>query len=245
MRHLRTIALAAVTIVALGIAASGCGETAKAVGLPASGVTKTEAVAFAQAVNLTPADVPGMVSVSLEKESKPGRGDIEEARCIGAPSPLESVAELKSPDFRSGQGLQEKQVKSGVEVRPSAMLAAQSLTAVTAAVHNARSRSCLLRLAATGFVKAFAHRRNKRIWFSVGRLTLSSLPHSVSGSFGLRFTIPMTFGRGSLLFRTNVYLDAFGFVKGPAQVSLSATGYSSPVPSSTEQRLLSLLYSRA
>jgi hypothetical protein len=57
--------------------------------------------------------------------------------------------------------------------------------------------------------------------------------------------IPVSFGRGRLLFRTHAYFDAFGFVRGPAEVSLTATGYSSPVPSATEQRLLSLLYGRS
>jgi hypothetical protein len=71
------------------------------------------------------------------------------------------------------------------------------------------------------------------------------LPHTIPGSFGLRIMIPLNFGRGRLLFRTHVYYDAFGFVRGPAEVGLIATGYSSPVPSATEQRVLSLLYHRA
>jgi len=36
-----------------------------------------------------------------------------------------------------------------------------------------------------------------------------------------------------------------GFIHGPAQVYLLATGWESPARSSTEHRLLSLLYTRA
>jgi len=40
-------------------------------------------------------------------------------------------------------------------------------------------------------------------------------------------------------------IDMLGFIHGPAQVYLLATGWESPARSSTEHRLLSLLYNRA
>ncbi len=245
MTHLRTNGLAAVAILAVGAVVSGCGGTTKAVRLPASGpITKTNAVTYAQAVNLIPADVPGMLSVSLERESKPGRGDTEEARCAGTPSPTRVVVTIESPWFRSGSGLQVKKVQSEVSVRPSAALATRSLSADQAALRDARNRTCLLRDAAGGLATGF-HRANKRISLSVGRLVLSPLPHSLPRSFAFRITMPLTFGRAGRWLHTRAYLDALGFVRGPAVVSMTAAGYSSPVPTATEQRLLSLLYGRA
>jgi len=44
---------------------------------------------------------------------------------------------------------------------------------------------------------------------------------------------------------TRIYADVLGFVYGPGEVSLHATGVGAPVPSAIEQRGLSLLYSRA
>jgi hypothetical protein len=44
---------------------------------------------------------------------------------------------------------------------------------------------------------------------------------------------------------TRIYSDALGFVYGPAEVSLYATGVGTPVASATERHLLSLLYGRA
>lgn len=42
-----------------------------------------------------------------------------------------------------------------------------------------------------------------------------------------------------------VYRDMLGFLDGPAEVVLIATGFSHPVASATEKRLISLLYQRA
>jgi hypothetical protein len=45
--------------------------------------------------------------------------------------------------------------------------------------------------------------------------------------------------------RLRIYHDVFGFLSGPAEIELTATGFTTPVLSATEQRLLALLYSRA
>jgi hypothetical protein len=62
MRHRATAVVTTVAAVAL---IAGCGEDAHVPALPKSGsITKAQAKAFANAVNLGVADVPGMVSVS-------------------------------------------------------------------------------------------------------------------------------------------------------------------------------------
>jgi hypothetical protein len=251
VKLVRPIAVCIAAATAIGLL-SGCGGSAPAGAAAISAattthpITKAEATAYAHAVNLVPADVPEMVSDSLEKESKPKRNDLEEARCTGGPSPTRVVVTIKSAHFRSGSGLQVKGLESGVAVTSSAKVATRSVTAVRAALKNARARACLLRLAAKGFAKGFARGLDKGISFSLGRITVSVLPDSLSSSFAFRVIVPLAFGRaGSAPFHTHVYVDEHGFVTGAAEISLTAVGCSSPVPSATEQRLVSLLYRRA
>jgi hypothetical protein len=45
--------------------------------------------------------------------------------------------------------------------------------------------------------------------------------------------------------RLRVYHDTFTFISGSAEIELEATGFSQPVPSATEERLLMLLLDRA
>ena len=45
--------------------------------------------------------------------------------------------------------------------------------------------------------------------------------------------------------RTRLYIDLLGFVSGPAQIYLVASGWGAPVRSNTERHLLSLLVTRA
>src|SRR6202030_1199694 len=111
--------LAAVALLAV----SGRGETAKA--LRATGpVKKAEATTYANEVNLTPADVPGMVSVSQEGEHKETSSLHLAARC-GAPRAkhVPDIVDIESPKFRSGEALDLREVNSGVEVMSTATLA--------------------------------------------------------------------------------------------------------------------------
>ena len=43
----------------------------------------------------------------------------------------------------------------------------------------------------------------------------------------------------------HVYVDEFGFVAGPSEIRLNATGTPQPMATATERRLLALLYGRA
>jgi hypothetical protein len=118
---------------------------------------------------------------------------------------------------------------------PSAALAARN----NAVARSARGRACLAR--------ALPEQSTGPLRY--GPVSVSSLPNllpGADGSFGLRLTttvIGRNFRGGKI--RTRVYIDVFGFVSGPAEISLTAFGVSRPVPSATEQHLLPLLFSRA
>jgi len=94
--------------------------------------------------------------------------------------------------------------------------------------------------------KGFARGLDKGISFSLGRITATVFPDWVPSSFAFRLIVPLHFARaGGRTFHTHVYVDELGFVAGAAEINLTASGFSSPVPAATEQRLLSLLYRRA
>jgi hypothetical protein len=200
-------------------------------------ITKAEATAYAHAVNLGVADVPGMVSVSLEEEEKVKRTEVEFARCAGAVNPNRRVVAINSPHFRSGSGPQFEEVTSHVEVMPGAELAARDL----AAIHTPLARACLARSGQRQFAKGFANGAR------VGRIAVLAMPDPLpyAHSFALRLVIPLTFKRAGLPLHTRLYEDELGFVAGPVEISLTAIAFSRPGASATEQRLLSLLHGRA
>src|SRR5690242_20120341 len=127
-------ALAVVSLLAIGGVVSGCGETANAHSLPANGpITKAEATAYANEVNLRPADVPEMVSIGVEREHKEASSLIE-ARC-GIREGHVHLADVKSPTFRSGGnggGVPLQEVSSDVEVMPTVALADRKLAQIQA-----------------------------------------------------------------------------------------------------------------
>jgi hypothetical protein len=202
-------------------------------------ITKARAVAYAHAVNLRSTDVPEMSTSSPEGVvPAPKRSTFEFSRCYGGVSPVRRVLKSHSPEFSVGHGAQSQLEESEVEVWPTPGLAARNF----AANHTSRYRACLVR-----FQEANNKNLNKERagQLQYGPLTVSPLPDplpGVDGSFGLR--IAQSLLRGGQV-RAQIYHDVFGFLSGPAEIELTATGFTTPVPSATEQRLLSLLYSRA
>jgi hypothetical protein len=239
-----TGALAAVGLLAVPWVVSGCGETASAHLLRTNGtITKTEATNYAQSVNLIPADVPEMVSIGFEGDQKEASSLIDTT--CGLRESHTHVADVKSPTFRSGGnggGVPLQEVKSDVEVVRTAALADRKLTIIHADIQSARKRACLERVYGQTFAKGLSKGRTR---FSLGRTIVSPLHPTLPRSFGIRVVIPFTFTINGMVVHTGLYVDGFGFIVGPAGVSLTTLRFTYPVPASTEQRLLSLLYGRA
>jgi hypothetical protein len=232
-------------LVAAGALAGGCGSgggSSASSGSPIAGTStaKARAIAYADAINLGGADVPGATIVKSEGEAKaPTLAGVELARCAGGVSPELRIVDIHSPAFRVASASKGERVKSSVEVMPTAALAARN----NAAARSARGRACIARFLA----RALPEQSTGPLRH--GPVSVSSLPNSLpgaDGSFGLRLatTVIGRNLRGGEI-RTRVYTDEFGFVSGPAEINLTATGVSRPIPSATEQRLLSLLFSRA
>lgn len=233
-RGLGTLACTLAAVASL----TGCGGTQQ------SGVTKAEAVAFAQAVNLRSGDVQGttgrpVIKAELSKEepSEPPWGEPVD-HCSGRIG--RKFVAIHSPRFRSavhqsGTSLEHgitlslprhiTAVSSAVYVAPSATFARQDFAAAARAVRS----GCVARW--------FAQR--VRSSFGQAQATITTLPSPAPGipAYGLRLASVEGEIRG--------YADTFGFVAGPAEVLLTAVGLDKPVGPSTERRLLSLLYERA
>ena len=240
------LALGAVISLVVGCGSSGSsttttttdaqsGRASTAVGQ----ISKKQAIAYAHEVNLVAADVPGAVVGLEERESgAPSRESAEFARCAGAVNPDRRVVDVKSATFRIGRGTAATQVKSSVEVMPTAALAARNY----AAARSPRGHTCLAQ--ALPRVVQGATPLGAR----AGTATASFLPDLLppgQESFGVRITTSLTRIVGGKQVRLPVYLDIFELLAGPAEVGLSATSASRPASSTTERRLLSLLYSRA
>jgi hypothetical protein len=225
---------------------AGCGggagaSAASATPQAATPITKAQATGYAHAVNLRAADVPGLASFSSEHElPAPQRLDFEFARCIGGVNPARAIVNTLSPQFSlsGGPAAQAQFEESRVQVWPTPGLAANNY----AAYQSSRGRSCFLR-----DLEASREQLNRQHpeQFQHGRPTVVTVPITLPGvrqSF-LRTKVVPLFRGGRL--RIRIYHDVFTFIYGPAEIELEATGFSHPVPSGTEERLLLLLLSRA
>lgn len=222
------------------IASTAHDATVSSASVGASGrLTKQQASAFAHAVNLRSADVPGfkMSSEPGEHETRSEKrleGELLTCVAGGVRERGRDVAEVESAAFEREGSSEDENVQSGVTVERTAAVAAKEL----AAIRGRRGRHCLSRYVNLLF------KRQKPRGMRVSRISISSrsLPApGTAGSFGLRIAATIT-ERGV---RVPFYIDMLGFVYGPAEVSLLAVGLPEPFPAATEQRLFSLLLARA
>jgi len=236
LRHI--ILFGALFIAGSLLAGCGGGVVSAAAVSTTTPITKTEATAYAHIINLRAADVPEMrISAPAGEAPEPTRSTVVFDRCYGGVS-QRRIAKIHSQEFSVGRGAQAQLEESEVEVMPTPSLETRN----NAADRSSRYRACFKR-----FQEVDNKNRNKQ---RVGQLLYGPLTISpvrsplpaLDGGYGLR--IDQTLLRGGQI-RIRIYHDVFGFSSGPAEIILTATGFSRPVPSSTERRLLSLLYSRA
>jgi hypothetical protein len=181
-------------------------------------VTQASALAFAHAVNLRASDQPEMKALGAEGPAPNlHASEVAFARCAGMISPDSVLINIRSA-WLSTRGVRElRLLRSRVTVLPSEALARRNLAAF--------SRSRALRCA-------------RRPGASTSKLSIA-LPGGVHAT-GERVIAP-TEGRPHEL----GYHDVVGFVYGPAEIVLTAAGFSHPVPTQTEQHLLGILSRRA
>jgi hypothetical protein len=201
--------------------------------------SRAEASAFARAVNLTAADVPGFTASPAQAGNAAHERQLERTmlRCAGASGSGKAdnaVAEAGSKSFALKRGVVNLTVSSEVSVEPSQGLAAGEL----GAIRSARVRGCFTRYLNQ------AIRSQKIPGATIGKVSIQSgnpPAPGTSGGFGWRITVPLTVRQISVAY----YLDILGFVYGPTVVTLVSTGLLQPFPAAAQQHLFSLLLGRA
>lgn len=242
-RSLRRAARFALLAVA-GASLAGCGGGSSAVGTRAAPpsdppITKAQAATYARAINLKATDLPQMTVTKPEAEAPPSPSQLAGARCAGNPNPDLMVATINSARFAGVAEPEHEEIYSGAEVWRSAALAARN----NAASQSRRFIACAEKLVP----RLLATSNGSRVHY--GPPTITRLPNhlpGIPGSYGIRITVPIL-GVPSAIepAEPHLYIDAFSFLSGPAEVNLLADGFPQPVGEEAESRLLSLLYSRA
>jgi len=241
IRKVLRSAAACLALVAVVSAMASCGgsSTAAAISAASTPITRARATAYAHDVNLQAADLPGMSVTSPEGEHPGSRRLDQVERCAGNVNPDLVVANIHSASFSGTTDPEHEQIRSEIEVMPSAVIAERN----NAANRSQRALACAKRL----FPLELASQGGGRVHY--GAVTVSRLPNplpGVPGSFGYRIAVSIL-GVPKAIEPTqpHLYVDAFAFLSGPAEVALLTTAFPQPVSEETEGRLLSLLQSRA
>jgi len=201
-----------------------------------SPLPKQRGLAFARAVNLTSADVPGF-SVSPKHErgsSEEKRLEHEVLRCVGAQGSGKGLAEASSQQYELKRGIIDLGVSSEVAIAQTSALAAGEL----AAIRSAHVRGCFSRYLDQLFK---SERFGGAIVSPVSIASGTPPAPGTAGGYGWRVTA--TFSVQGV--KVSLYLDILGFVYGPARVTLFSSGVLRPFPAAIQQGLFSLLLFRA
>jgi hypothetical protein len=205
---------------------------------PPAGQTPDQqrAVAFARAVNLTSADLPGFTASEKHDSSSGSEKRLERQMlgCAGLSGSAKAVAEESSKSFRLKHQIIDLSVSSEVAVQSSAAQAQRGLSAI----RSSHVRGCF-----SSYLQQI-FKSEKVTGATPGPVTIQSgTPPApgMSGSFGWRVTA--SFDVHGI--KVPIYLDFLGFIDGPSEVTLLSSGLLQPFPAAIQQHLFSLLLSRA
>lgn len=236
--------------------ACGCGKgghvdstatsaTVHAAAPPASAGTLTaqRAKAFADAVNLQSADLPGFRASHTSRRSEgPAERKLQDglAECIGARTPSArqqggaSLPERNSPEFSRRVSLITFTTSSSISFSRSPQAAASEL----ATLRSPHTRACLQR-----YLLALLQTRHLG-GVTFGRVKIAQgIPPALgtAGGFGWRVTAHAALNGISV----PIYLDVLGFIYRTAEVRLQSTGLVAPFPGSAQEHLYRELIARA
>ena len=221
--------------------------TPPATSRPTDTFTKAQAIAFAHAVNLTSADVPGFAATSKrehksETTTEKRLGGQLRSCTGGALNSHGELAEVSSKDFKLERHPLVLTVKSQVSVARTLDLAAEEL----AALRSNHVRVCLSHYINSAL--KYQVLKNQRPGTTINPNTISTRisqgtppAHGATGSFAWLITASIAVSD----IRVPFYLDVLGFVDGPAEVSLMSSGILRPFPATAQEHLYRLLLARA
>jgi hypothetical protein len=195
-------------------------------------LTAARAAAFARAVELTSADVPGAHEAPASKV--PSAREREAARCGGQATP--TLGGARSAELQRGRGLERETISSSVSVLHDAHgverdLAYAATTAGLKCYYGVLTRS--LQSEADPNIKLLG-------------VKVEPLQVSVAGAGraeGIRVLARVGVPGANAV--VGLFVDAVTLPYGPAEIDLFGTSFVQPVPARTEQELLALLHRRA
>lgn len=195
-------------------------------------LTPARAAAFAKAVELTGADVPG--AHPAHRSKTPLAREREAAQCGGRAVP--ALAGARSPELQRGGALERESLSSGVEVLRDEKsverdLAYAQTPAGLRCYERVLSRS--LRAEADPNIKIF----------DVRVAPLSVTVAGAGPARGIRILAHVGVPGAGVVLR--LYVDAVSLPYGPAEINLYGTSFVQPIAERTEQELLALLRERA
>ncbi|HEX3510586.1 MAG TPA: hypothetical protein VHT27_05735 [Solirubrobacteraceae bacterium] len=198
---------------------------------------RAQALAFANAVNLTTSDIP---ETRVSRRQGPHTSVAERRKLDREYEACEkpvvhAYLSLHSPDLQRGRELESESFVSLVAfVRDH-----RSLATALPLLGRASVLRCVAHVA-TGQLDAtklrFAH------W---GRVSVTALPVPLNGipTFGFRMTVAVHISFDEVT--VPLYADYLGFAEGHALVGALAVSATQPVPDTTERELIELLHTRA
>jgi hypothetical protein len=195
-------------------------------------LTPARAAAFARAVQLTRADVPG--AHETPRSSNPAAREREAAQCGGRATP--TVGGARSPELERGHGLERETIASSVEVLKDAHSVERDLSYTA----TAAGLKCYRRVL-TRSLQAEADPNIKLLGVAVAPLhvTLAGAGNAQGIRILARVGVP---GAGVVV---RLFVDAITLPYGPAELDLFGTSFVQPVAVRTEEELLTLLHQRA
>jgi hypothetical protein len=208
-------------------------------------LTRAQAIAFAHAVNLTSADLPGFTATSKhERTTVAGkRLEHEVLRCMGGvPRGRSELAEVSSMDFK----LKRSPIDFGMSSEVSVSRAPSRPTRELTQIAGNRARACLSHylnlLLREQLLEGLRHQPIARAISTSISISHGTPPApGATGSFGWRIVATVTVHKLKLPF----YFDILGFVYGPAEVSLESSGSLRPFPAKIQEHLYMVLLERA
>lgn len=210
-------------------------------------VAKSRAIAFARAVNIRRADVPGMSVYVAAFETKNGP---PYSGCTTAVDSRDRVAAMESPWLLRSKHRLPSPVRFATPVPPvegvhSVVYVMREPVIASRNVASGRRVTipeCLTRLRTEEASGRFIDDEPYKLGISA-----SSIPFPLAGvaGYGLRVRGTLAAAVYHLKMRPTYYEDTFGFAVGPSEIVLVFTSVERPFPFGEERRLLSLLYGRA
>jgi hypothetical protein len=195
-------------------------------------LTAARAGAFARAVTLTPADVPGAKPVPRSKT--PSAREHEAAQCGGRTAP--ALGSGRSPELQRGSGLDRESLSSSVEVLHDSKTVERALKDSP----SSGGLGCYERVLSRS-LHAEADPNIRLLGVKVAPLAFGIAGTGQANGIRIlaRVGVP---GAGVVV---PLYVDAVSIGYGPAEIDLYATSFVQPVAQRTEQELLTLLHERA